>query len=185
MKGAAAIVIPLALLLAACGAVPPTPEASGGATATGPTAPAAASDLADPTPVPGATTGGVQATDVAEARALAERFLAAFVAEQWSAAYGLLQPQSQATWGGSVTAFAANWPHPARDTGGRYEIVDQRNDPAAVADETGGELAGVDLTRSVIFDVAFPNPQKLVPGPTMELLAAPDAAGTWRLWRLR
>jgi hypothetical protein len=125
-------------------------------------------------------------TDVSAARSLADHFLRAFVAEEWTTAYGLLEPQSQAAWGGSVAAFIANWPHPAKDTGGHYTIRDELYDPgeAARLGARDGQLEGADLSRSFIFDVSFPNPQGFVPGPGMLLVAAPDATGAWRLWRL-
>lgn len=114
---------------------------------------------------------------------LATRFLQAFVAEQWSTAYGLLAPDSQASWGGSVAAFAKNWPHPAADTGGKFTI-DQRFDPALTA-MFSGPLPGADMARSYMFDVTFPNPQGLVPGPSMMLVAAPRTDRSWGLWRIR
>lgn len=125
------------------------------------------------------------AADVKAARTLAERFLTAFVSEEWATAYSLLEPQSQALWGGSLAAFEANWPHPARDTGGHYTIADEINDPTQAATLAGGPLPGVDMARIFLVDVTFPNPRGLVPGPTMLLVAGPDSSGTWHLWRLR
>lgn len=121
--------------------------------------------------------------DAKAALVLANRFVTAFVAEEWSAAYGLLAPDNQASWGGSVTAFAQNWPHPAADTGGTFTI-EQRFDPPAV-ETMAGLLPGAIMARSFLLGVTFPNPQGLVPGPYMVLVAAPRQDGTWGLWRIR
>jgi hypothetical protein len=117
------------------------------------------------------------------ATATASRFLQAFVGEQWATAFGLLAPASQLVWGGSVTAFRANWPNPARDTGGTYTLSSLGHDPEEAL--TLGETAGADLARGFLFNVAFPNPSHEVPGPYMMLLVAPYEGGVWLVWRLR
>jgi hypothetical protein len=138
-----------------------------------------------PSPIPSPTPmASPNPADASAARGLATRFLDAFVTEHWSTAYALLDPESQAEWGGSLAAFKANWPHPAKDTGGHYTIEDQIFDPREAAGYADGQMSAADLSRSFIFDVSFPNPLGLVPGPGMLLVAAPEGE-TWHLWRLR
>lgn len=146
---------------------------------------ASAPDPEIPSPTPSPTpAASPNPADASAARGLAKRFLDAFVTERWSTAYALLDPESQMEWGGSLAAFEANWPHPAKDTGGHYTIEDGIFDPIQTATLADGQMSSADLSRSFIFYVSFPDPLGLVPGPSMVLVAAP-VGGAWHLWRLR
>lgn len=171
MRGSALAGIALAFVVAGCGSS--AASLSPAPTATVTTVVPSAAPTVEPTPTPGTA-------DRATARVLADRFLSAFVAEKWTTAFALLAPESQKEWGPTVAKFAANWPHPARDTGGHYTITVITLADAGI---TGGG-PDADLSRGSVFQVEFPDPAGRVPGPFMLLIAAPDFGGTWRLWRL-